>query len=117
MKYPDPIVPAIAKPDYENCLRQVSEQVRVVLVALQIIPAHQVLDPFLDELEISLEHPAKLLHDFHSQLLVLQYLSGFHGSDNGSIHSIASVLVQVFNDLLSLINGRQRHLHANHSKL
>lgn len=43
-------------------------------------------------------------------LLVCQHFSGFHGTDYGSIDSMTAILVNIFNNLLPLILGRERNL-------
>ena len=101
---------------YQNCrnrchtetehLSQVFDHVWVLSVTLQVVSRHQILNPLLDELEVSLEHSAELLHNLHCQLLVLEDLAGLHGTHDGSINSISPVLVQVLNHLLALIDGR-----------
>mmetsp|Transcript_5165 Transcript_5165/g.12721 ORF Transcript_5165/g.12721 Transcript_5165/m.12721 type:complete len:288 (-) Transcript_5165:1665-2528(-) len=95
--------------------RQVLEQLRVLLVALEVLGRDEVLDALLDELEVGLEHARQLLHHLHHQLLVLQHLARLHRAHDGGVDGVLAVLLHVLNHLLLLVHGRQRDLDAVHA--
>nr|ACR35089.1 unknown [Zea mays] len=57
-------------------------RIGVVLVALQIVPCDEILNPLLYGFEVRLKHAAKLLNTFSNQLLMTHNFAALHNAHN-----------------------------------